>query len=63
MEMHDLKKKTDDELRTQLAALEAELRDLRFQAENLQLKSVRKIRETRRDIARIKTLLRQRTTA
>ena len=57
--MHDLKKKSEEELRQMLAELKNDLRDLRFQAANMQLKNVRKIRTARKDISRISTILNQ----
>ncbi|MFH1426190.1 MAG: 50S ribosomal protein L29 [Candidatus Kerfeldbacteria bacterium] len=59
MEIHDLKKKTEEELKQMRSDLKNELRDLRFQAANMQLKNVRKIRTVRKDISRISTLLNQ----
>lgn len=38
-----------------------ELRELRFKVNNQQLKTVHKIKETRKTIARIKTLLKNKT--
>ena len=52
----DLKVKTDDELLGQLTELKREAFNLRFQAATNQLERPARIREVRRDIARIKTL-------
>ncbi len=52
----DLQAKTDDELSTQLGELKREQFNLRFQAATNQLEKPSRIREVRRDIARIKTL-------
>jgi len=52
----DLTAKTDDELSTQLGELKREQFNLRFQAATSQLEKPSRIREVRRDIARIKTL-------
>jgi len=52
----DLTAKTDDELQTQLGELKREQFNLRFQAATSQLEKPSRIREVRRDIARIKTL-------
>jgi large subunit ribosomal protein L29 len=57
----DLKTKTDDELSTQLGELKREQFNLRFQAATNQLEKPSRIREVRRDIARIKTLQTERT--
>jgi large subunit ribosomal protein L29 len=52
----DLKTKTDDELSVQLVELKREQFNLRFQAATSQLEKPSRVREVRRDIARIKTL-------
>ena len=49
-----------DELRTKERELQEQLFRLRFQKSLGQLDNALKIRETRRDIARVKTVLRQR---
>lgn len=59
----DLKVRTDDELATQLADLKREQFNLRFQAATNQLEKPSRVREVRRDIARIKTLQSQRSSA
>jgi large subunit ribosomal protein L29 len=50
---------SDDELRTRERELQEQLFRLRFQKSLGQLDNALKIRETRRDIARVKTVLRQ----
>ena len=57
----DLKVKTDDQLAGDLAELKREQFNLRFQAATNQLERPARIREVRRDIARIKTLQTERT--
>jgi large subunit ribosomal protein L29 len=57
----DLKTKSDDELNTQLGELKREQFNLRFQAATNQLEKSSRIREVRRDIARIKTLQTERS--
>ncbi len=52
----DFTAKTDDELSTDLSELKREQFNLRFQAATNQLEKPSRIREVRRDIARIKTL-------
>ena len=52
----DFRVKTDDELSTQLGELKREQFNLRFQAATNQLEKASRVREVRRDIARIKTL-------
>jgi large subunit ribosomal protein L29 len=58
----DLKVKTDDQLVEQLGELKREQFNLRFQAATSQLEKPSRVREVRRDIARIKTLQAQRAT-
>ena len=52
----DLRAKTDDQLKVELSELKREQFNLRFQAATNQLERPVRIREVRRDIARIKTL-------
>jgi len=52
----DLKTRTDDQLQEQLGELKREAFNLRFQAATNQLEKPSRVREVRRDIARIKTL-------
>jgi len=59
----DLKVKTDDQLVEQLTELKREAFNLRFQAATNQLEKPARVREVRRDIARIKTLQTQRAGA
>jgi len=59
----DLRVKTDDELSTQLTELKKEAFNLRFQGATGQLEKPARIREVRRDIARIKTLIGERSVA
>lgn len=53
--------RTDDELASQLGELKREQFNLRFQAATNQLEKPSRVREVRRDIARIKTLQTERT--
>ncbi len=57
MEFKELKNKTEKELRQILGESRDKLRDLRFKDANKQLKNVREIREIKKIIARILTLL------
>jgi large subunit ribosomal protein L29 len=57
----DLRDKSPDELRTELGALLKEQFGLRMQKATQQLTSSSKIVRVRRDIARVKTLLNQKT--
>ena len=59
----DLRAKTDDQLQADLADLKREQFNLRFQAATNQLERPARIKEVRRDIARIKTLQTARTAA
>jgi large subunit ribosomal protein L29 len=52
----DLKAKSDDQLGEELGNLKREAFNLRFQAATNQLEKPSRVREVRRDIARIKTL-------
>ena len=52
----DLKAKTEDQLGEELGNLKREAFNLRFQAATNQLEKPSRVREVRRDIARIKTL-------
>ena len=56
----DLKARSDDQLVEQLGQLKREQFNLRFQAATSQLEKPSRVREVRRDIARIKTLQAQR---
>ncbi len=59
----DLRVKSDDQLSTQLGELKREQFNLRFQGATGQLEKPARIREVRRDIARIKTLQGERAAA
>ena len=55
----DLRAKTPDELKDQLLGLKKEQFNLRFQRATGQLENTMRVREVRRDIARIKTVAQQ----
>ena len=57
----DLRAKTDDQLTADLVDLKKEAFNLRFQAATNQLERPARIKEVRRDIARIKTLQTERS--
>ena len=59
--MDDMRTKTDDQLGESLINLKREAFNLRFQAATNQLERPARIREVRRDIARIKTLQSERS--
>jgi large subunit ribosomal protein L29 len=52
----DLRAKSDDQLVDELSSLKREAFNLRFQAATSQLEKPTRVKEVRRDIARIKTL-------
>jgi len=56
----DLRAKTEDQLGDELGNLKREAFNLRFQAATSQLEKPSRVREVRRDIARIKTLQNER---
>ena len=56
----DVRAKTDDELTEQLDTLGKEAFNLRFQRANGQLENTARVKQVRRDIARIKTILGER---
>ncbi|WP_417451830.1 50S ribosomal protein L29 [Kordiimonas sp.] len=57
MKAVDLRAKSQDELRQELESLKKEQFNLRFQAASGQLENTARVREIRRDVARIKTIL------
>ncbi|WP_119169238.1 50S ribosomal protein L29 [Algihabitans albus] len=61
MKATDLRTKSEDELKQELLGLRKEAFNLRFQAASGQLENTTRKRLVRRGIARIKTILRERT--
>jgi large subunit ribosomal protein L29 len=61
MKAPDVRAKTDDELKTELGQLAKEMFNLRFQKASGQMENTARIRQARRDVARIKTVLGERT--
>jgi ribosomal protein L29 len=59
MSLKDLREKNIDELREELLSLRQNQLKLKMQKANAQLEQPHQIRQVRRDIARIKTLLRE----
>jgi large subunit ribosomal protein L29 len=57
----DLRANSDDQLTEQLGQLKREAFNLRFQAATSQLEKSSRVKEVRKDIARIKTLQSERT--
>jgi large subunit ribosomal protein L29 len=62
MKAEDIRQKTDDQLDDLLVDLRKEAFNLRFQKASGQLENTARMREVRRDIARIKTTLTARKT-
>ena len=63
MKAGDLRAKSEDELKDNLLDLRKEQFNLRFQKASGQLENTARVRQVRRDIARIKTILRDRQQA
>jgi len=57
MKIADARTKTADQLNEELSTLEKEQFNLRFQRATGQLENTSRVRQVRRDIARIKTVL------
>ena len=57
MKAAEWRTRTEDQLREQLLQLKKEQFNLRFQKATGQLENTARVREVRRDIARIKTIL------
>jgi large subunit ribosomal protein L29 len=63
MGAEELRMKTEDQLKTDLASLKKEAFNLRFQQANGQLENTARVKVVRRDIARIMTFLGQKAAA
>ena len=59
MKATDIRTKTPDQLSDDLAALKKEQFNLRFQRATGQLENTSRVREVRKDVARVRTLQRQ----
>ena len=59
MNASEIKTRTSDQLNDDLASLKKEQFNLRFQRATGQLENTSRVKEIRRDIARIKTIARQ----
>jgi large subunit ribosomal protein L29 len=59
MKASDVRAKTQDQLTDDLASLKKEQFNLRFQRATGQLENTARVREVRKDIARVRTLTRQ----
>ena len=60
MDAADLRTKTQDELTDQLQELKKEALNLRFQRASGQLEATARIRQVRREIARVRTVMGER---
>lgn len=63
MKAADLRTKSEDELKDDLLNLRKEAFNLRFQAASGQLENTARVNQVRKDIARVKTILGERTGA
>ena len=63
MDAKDLREKTPDQLRDELANLKKEAFNLRFQQATNQLENTARMRQVRRDTARVKTILNEKAAA
>jgi large subunit ribosomal protein L29 len=63
MKIDEVRKMTPDQLQDQLLSLKKEQFNLRFQAATGQLEKTHRANEIRKDIARIKTILRGKSAA
>ena len=60
MEIDDIRAKSDDELGDELVSLKKEAFNLRFQQASGQLENTARMREVRRDIAKVNTIINER---
>jgi len=63
MDANELRDKTPDQLRDELAALKKEAFNLRFQQATGQLENTARMRTVKRDAARVKTILNEKAAA
>ena len=63
MNAQELRDKTPDQLRDQLTQLKKEAFNLRFQQATNQLENTARMRQVRRDAARVKTILNEKARA
>ena len=63
MKAVDVRAKSEDELKGELLSLRKEAFNLRFQAASGQLENTARMRQVRRDIARVKTVLHEQHSA
>lgn len=63
MDAKELREKTPDQLRDELANLKKEAFNLRFQQATNQLENTARMRQVRREAARVKTILNEKAAA
>ncbi|CUS57663.1 MULTISPECIES: 50S ribosomal protein L29 [unclassified Hyphomonas] len=63
MKAQDVRTKSLDQLKDELVKLKKEQFNLRFQTATGQLEKTARVKEVRRDIARVKTILREKAEA
>ena len=63
MKASDVRNKSTDQLKDELIKLKKEQFNLRFQSATGQLEKTARAKEVRRDIARVKTILREKAVA
>ncbi len=63
MKAEDVRAKSDDELAEEVLKLKKEAFNLRFQKATGQLENTARVRHVRRDIARVKTIMREKSRA
>jgi large subunit ribosomal protein L29 len=63
MDAADIRTKTEDELKEQIQELKKEALNLRFQRASGQLEATARIRQVRKDIARVRTVMSERRQA
>ena len=63
MDANELREKTPDQLRDELTNLKKEAFNLRFQQATNQLENTARMREVRREVARVKTILNEKAAA
>ncbi len=63
MKINELKTKSEDELKVELGNLKKEAFNLRFQQATGQLENTSRVRQVRRSVARVKTLISEKNAA
>ncbi len=60
MKVREIREHSDDQLQVELDALERQLFDMRTQGATEKIEATSELKKARRDVARIKTVMRQR---